>query len=758
MAFSLKKVDLFNHSIKTRVVVLISALITSAMILITFMVVYIVQVNMSEQIGTMLENRAHSIHERLEQRIGNLVENTLLLTKNELMVNALTDANGRKIYLPQLVENFMEGKDVISLNIVDFDGRAIFQTQGKIPIYNESSELRSALALGEMTYYMQENNKLVIVSPIEYYNTTQGAAVVVFDMVKVAGRTLPEDENIYMKLSKNKYTVFLYNFNKDIEYKSYLHPIPSDLDFFKHLGISLEIGVPLEIYTAPVKDVIVQLTIAGIFFILVGIYLAFILANSITTPILKLYNRVKFSSTENEMSCSPLGTNDELEELAKAFDERSLMLQEQAQHDALTKLPNRILFIDRLKQSITNAPRNKENLAVLFIDLDHFKEINDSFGHDFGDKLLVRVGKYLGSVLRESDTVARIGGDEFTILLNNLTNENSIVPILEKIMSLFKEPFIINKSQFYITCSIGVSVYPFDGHTPDTLLKNADAAMYKAKDSGRHTYEFYTKDMTQKAYDRITLETQIRQAIENKEFEVYYQPQVNMNSGKIIGMEALVRWNHPKDGLVSPAKFIPLAEETGLIIDIDRQVMQDAINQFKKWVEDGFDVGVLSLNLSIMQLNHEGFIVFLKNLISESKISVENLMLEITETQIMKNPEESIIKLQELQDIGIRLAIDDFGTGHSSLSYIKKLPIDKLKIDQSFTKGVLVGKDDAELTKAIISIAKNLNLEIIAEGVETEEQAAFLLQNGCDEAQGYLYFRPKDAKSISKILAARGSY
>lgn len=755
MAFSLKKVNFLNHSIKSRVVLLISALIAFAMILIIFMVIYIVEVNMSQQTRTMLENRAYSIHDRLEQRVGNLVENTLLLTKNELMVNALTDMNGRKSYLPPLVENFMEGKDVISLNIVDFDGRAIFQTQGKIPVYNESPELRSALALGEVTYYMQDSNKLVIVSPIEYYNTTQGAAVVVFDMAKVAGRTLPADENIYMKLSRDKDTVFLHNFNKDIEYESYSHIIKSDTDFFKYLNISLEIGVPSKIYMAPVKDVILQLIIAGIFFIIVGIYLATVLANTITTPILKLYSRVKVSGSENEMFCSPLGTNDELEELAKAFDERSLMLQEQAQHDALTKLPNRTLFLDRLKQSINNAPRNKENFAVLFIDLDHFKEINDSFGHDFGDKLLIIVGKHLENTVRASDSVARMGGDEFTILLNNLSDEESIVPILQKIMTLFKEPFSINEHQFYITCSIGISVYPFNGETPELLLKNADAAMYKAKDSGRHTYEFYTEDMTEKAYDRITLETQIRQAIDNREFEVYYQPQVNMNSKKIIGMEALVRWNHPKNGLVSPAIFIPLAEETGLIIDIDRQVMLDAIKQFQKWIEDGFDVGVLSLNLSIIQLNKEGFIDFVKNVISELKISVENLMFEITETQIMKDPEKSIITLQQLRDIGIKLAIDDFGTGQSSLSYIKKLPIDKLKIDQSFIRDILVDEDDAELTKAIISIAKNLNLELIAEGVETEEQAMFLLQNGCSEAQGYLYFKPVDAKSITEVLSRR---
>ena len=386
--------------------------------------------------------------------------------------------------------------------------------------------------------------------------------------------------------------------------------------------------------------------------------------------------------------------------------------------------------------------------------MDHFKEVNDSFGHDFGDELLLIIGKYLENVLRESDSVARIGGDEFTVLLNSIDNMDTVIPILQNIMEVFQNPFTIKHHKFYITCSIGIAIYPTNGTTPELLLKNADAAMYKAKDEGRNNYKFYTDDMTIRAYNRITLETELRQAVMNREFEVYYQPQVNMEDASLIGMEALVRWNHPTKGLISPALFIPLAEETGLIIEIDKQVTLDAMYQFAQWLEDGYQVGVLSVNLSMMQLNHEDFLNFVQESLVKSKLSTKYLMFEVTETQVMKNPENAIVMLQQLKDLGIRLAVDDFGTGHSSLSYLKQLPIDKLKIDQSFTRDVLIDEDDAELTRAIISIAKSLRLEVIAEGVETEEQANFLIENGCKEAQGYFYYKPQSAQEITKILKA----
>jgi diguanylate cyclase (GGDEF)-like protein len=561
-----------------------------------------------------------------------------------------------------------------------------------------------------------------------------------------------DDNNIFVALSKDGKKIYSYNYSEALEYQINTYKRENDTTIFEQLGLSLELGMDSKVYIAPVKEVIYKMLLLGFLFLVAGILFARFLAQSITNPILELYRRVTESNPSGNNFCSPLGTQDELEALAKAFDKRTLMLQYQVGHDALTSLPNRLLLLDRLKESMKRSSRSKMNFAVLFIDLDHFKEVNDSFGHDFGDELLLIIGKYLQSVLRESDTVARIGGDEFTILLNNIDNMNTIIPILQKIMGIFQESFTIKHHKFYITCSVGIALYPINGTTTEMLLKNADAAMYKAKDEGRNNYKFYTDDMTEKAYNRITLETELRQAIINKEFEVYYQLQINMEDKSIIGMEALVRWNHPEKGILSPDLFIPLAEETGLIIGIDNQVTLDAMHQFMQWIEDGYSVGILSVNLSMMQLNHEDFLDFVRASLLTSKIPTKYLMFEVTETQVMKNPQNAIVILQKLKNLGIRLAVDDFGTGHSSLSYLKQLPIDKLKIDQSFTRGVLIDENDAELTRAIISIAKSLRLEVIAEGVETQGQADFLMENGCREAQGYLYYKPQKAQEITKIL------
>lgn len=745
-----------NRSIKTRVVILVSLLLVVSMAFITLFAVSTVYRSMSAQTYALLENRSHALHARIEQRLLYLIENTAILTKNELMVNALTDADGRNKYLPSLVENFMLGKDVVSLNIVDFDGKPIFKTQENIPLYNESEELRDALAMGNVTYYVEKyenEDRFVVVSPIEYYGTTQGAAIVVFDFAKIIDNNLAGAQNVYYGLYKGDRKIYSHNFIEGLDYQMNSYDVSELRGLFYQLGLSFELGVDSKVYTAPVEEVIYKLLLFSIVFIVIGVLFARALAKSITTPILTLYSRVTSPSSSHNNFCSPLGTHDELEALAKAFDKRTLMLQHQAEHDALTSLPNRVLFMQRVWEKIKEAETNKLEFAVLFIDLDHFKEVNDSFGHDFGDKLLLIIGKYLNKLLTEKDSAARMGGDEFAILLSDAAEIKSVVGVLEEVMKLFKEPFTIDHHQFYITCSIGVAIYPSSGTTPEVLLKHADAAMYKAKDEGRNNYKFYTDDMSEKAYDRITLETEIRQGILNHEFEVYYQPQVDMQDESIIGMEALVRWNHPQKGLVSPAIFIPLAEDTGLIIEIDKQVMRDSMRQFKEWMDDGYKVGTLSVNLSMIQLNHEDFLDFVQETLLISKLSADKIMFEVTETQVMRNPENAIIMLQQIKDLGIRLAVDDFGTGHSSLSYLKQLPIDKLKIDQSFTRDVLVDEDDAKLTRAIISIANNLRLEVIAEGVETNEQAEFLMENGCVEAQGYYYYKPQNVQTITEILA-----
>jgi len=438
-------------------------------------------------------------------------------------------------------------------------------------------------------------------------------------------------------------------------------------------------------------------------------------------------------------------------EIQKRVD-AEFALQHQAEHDSLTGLANRKLFLDRLTQSMRQAKRTKRKVAVLYMDLDNFKQINDSLGHNIGDVLLKEAAVRLKNSVRETDTVARVGGDEFIIILNNFTVIETILPVIDSLMLCLSKEFFIQEHTMYVTLSTGVSIYPDDGLDADTLIKNADTAMYKAKDNGRNNYQFYTLDMTDKILERVKLETQLKQSLQNNEMEVYYQLQIDARNHKIIGMEALVRWNHPKMGFISPNEFIPLSEEIGFIVDIDKWVMQTSLVQFRKWHADGLEHGVLSLNLSMLRLEKDDFIDDIKAILKDAQYIKDCFSFEITETQIMRNPEKSIQKLKELSELGIKFSVDDFGTGHSSLSYLKKLPISKLKIDRSFIMEIPGDEDDKEITKTIIAMAKNLNLNVIAEGVETQEQKNFLLENGCHEIQGYFYHKPSPSQEIEKIL------
>lgn len=437
------------------------------------------------------------------------------------------------------------------------------------------------------------------------------------------------------------------------------------------------------------------------------------------------------------------------EELLKQQTE---LLQKQAHYDILTGLPNRALFKDRLSQAIISSKRNNAKFALFFIDLDQFKQINDSLGHHIGDEVLIQAAKRLNSVIREEDTLARLGGDEFTIILKDLQSMQSTSMVAKKIVDIMKEPIQIRTHNLYVTASIGISIYPQNATSDDNLIKFADVAMYKAKDAGRNNFQFYSADMTSQAFEGIVLESSLRLAIKEEQFLVYYQPQYDTKTDKIIGMEALVRWNHPTMGLIPPLNFIPLAEETGLIIEIDRLVMSIAMKQFSLWYKQGFNPGVLSLNLAMKQLNEENFLTILLDTMKTIAFKTEWLELEVTEGQVMKNPESSILKLNQIHDLGIEIAIDDFGTGYSSLSYLKKLPLDKIKIDCAFIKDIPEDEDDMAITKAIIALGKSLNLKLIAEGVETQEQKNFLMQNGCELVQGYLYSPPLPAEEIQKVL------
>ena len=436
-----------------------------------------------------------------------------------------------------------------------------------------------------------------------------------------------------------------------------------------------------------------------------------------------------------------------------------MQLQEQrdkldylAHHDVLTNLPNRVLFYDRLEQAIVYAQRNNKLFALLFLDLDQFKQINDSLGHDAGDIVLQEVAKRLTNVLRAEDTLSRLGGDEFTIILKDIEDSNDVAIVCQKIIDIIKEPIVIANNALHVSSSIGISIYKQDSIEAKELIKFADTAMYKAKEDGRDNFQFYSKEMTARAFERVIVENALRLGIENDEFIVYFQPQFNAFEDKLIGMEALVRWQHPEMGLVPPGKFIPIAEDSGLIIELDRIVMKKAMKQFTLWYEKGLNPGVLALNLAMKQLAEKDFLDVLETTMKELNFKAEWLELEITEGDIMTNPELSIAKLNKIHEAGIELAIDDFGTGYSSLSYLRRLPLDKLKIDQSFIKDVLESDDDAAIVQAIISLGKSLNMRLIAEGVEILDQKHFLIENGCENIQGYFYSKPIPPQEVEKLL------
>jgi len=430
--------------------------------------------------------------------------------------------------------------------------------------------------------------------------------------------------------------------------------------------------------------------------------------------------------------------------------EQKDILAYQAHHDGLTGLPNRVLFNDRLEHGIELAKRHNTKLALFFIDLDHFKQINDSLGHQVGDRVLIAVAERLKAKIRKEDTLARLGGDEFTIIMEDLINVQDASLLAYQIQQVLTQPIHIEGHTLYTSCSIGISLYPQDDTDANNLIKYADAAMYKAKEEGRNNFQFYASEMTDFAMERMVMKASLRHAIDNNEFIIYYQPQIDARSGKLTGMEALIRWQHPVMGLVQPVKFITLAEESGLIVEIDRWVMTTAMKQITQWYNAGLEPGVLALNLSMRQLRSDDFIEILQESMQAADFKPECLELEVTEGEMMKKPEESIIKLELISRMGIEIAIDDFGTGYSSLAYLKRLPVSKLKIDQSFIQGLPDDKDDVAIVKAIIALAESLDLELIAEGVETDAQKEFLLASGCEHIQGYYYAEPIPAEEIER--------
>jgi diguanylate cyclase (GGDEF)-like protein len=439
-------------------------------------------------------------------------------------------------------------------------------------------------------------------------------------------------------------------------------------------------------------------------------------------------------------------------ELERLVQERTAQLAYQANYDLLTGLPNRSLLHDRLHQAVF-AQRAAHSIAVVFIDLDNFKFVNDSLGHGAGDKLLMAIAERLRSTLREGDTVARLGGDEFVLILDDQKNDEVTYRAMQRIVAKVSEPVVIDGKELLVTCSAGISLFPQNGPDVDTLLKHADAAMYSAKQHGRNNFQFYTSEMNRLVNERLALEHSLRRALERMEFVLYYQPRVSVKSGAIVGAEALVRWQHPELGLVAPQRFIPLAEETGLIVQLGEWVLREACRQNRAWRDAGMRPGRISVNLSARQFRQESLTRSVSAILAEVGLDPEHLEIELTESMVMQNADAAIAILREINALGVALSVDDFGTGYSSLSYLKNLPIDALKIDQSFVRDISGEEEsDGQLAQIIISLGHSLQLKVIAEGVETDEQLRFLRKHRCDEVQGYLFGKAVPPEQFQALL------
>lgn len=443
-------------------------------------------------------------------------------------------------------------------------------------------------------------------------------------------------------------------------------------------------------------------------------------------------------------------------ELMEVLKERELSYAHLAQHDPLTTLPNRLLFADRLNQAMHVAHRNRTRLAVLFIDLDQFKQINDSLGHAFGDQVLKAVACRLQELFREDDTIARMGGDEFTVILTDIGVDENSALVARKILKLFKTPFEISDQTVYLGASIGISLYPEHGDNVDELVRNADTAMYRAKEQGRGTFQYYSRELTDRAFQRVQLESSLHDAVKRNELLLYYQPQLDLNSLQLTGIEALVRWEQPGVGVVSPAAFIALAEETEIIVEMGRWILGEACRQMKHWIDNGV-IGAdctVSVNISSRQFGNDQLLATVQEALDSTGLAPANLELEITESTMMLSTEATAEMLVAFRRIGIKIAIDDFGTGYSSLNYLKQLPLTRLKIDQSFISDIPTDHHDVAIARTIIALGKNLSLDVLAEGIETAEQLAFLQAEGCNSGQGYHFSYPLPPDALKDYLLA----
>ncbi len=441
----------------------------------------------------------------------------------------------------------------------------------------------------------------------------------------------------------------------------------------------------------------------------------------------------------------------------QAIREGEEKLRLQANYDSLTKLPNRTLFMDRLSHALSRGRRDRSQVAVLFLDLDRFKKVNDTLGHNAGDKLLQQAARRLTDCVRETDTVARLGGDEFTVILPDLHNTHNTELVGRKMLQCLAEPFVIDGAEMLVTGSLGITVFPDDGEDAETLLKNADTAMYKSKEDGRNTFRFFTAKMNAKALEYLELENALRYAIEREEFILHYQPIIDLKTGRVTSAEALLRWDNPECGLVAPGKFIPVAEDTGLIVPIGEWVFRTACDQMQVWRDIGLSSLHVSVNLSARQSRDIAFKEMIHRILKETGADPKNITLEITESLFMEEDHRALAILSEFRTMGINLSLDDFGTGYSSLSYLKRFPVNILKIDRSFVVDIDKDTESQGLVEAIIAMAHSQKMKVIAEGAETKEQVEFLRSRECDEVQGFYFSHPLPAEEFADYIGAQAA-
>lgn len=752
------------RSLQRKLTLTICGFVALVMLIVTFTVAYILRNELYQQAYKGLGESARSSLIQLENRIAYLVEGTARLAENPFMVNGLIDSQARSTDLPPLLANFSSGTSMRSAALLDFDGQPVYQDEHWLPEFNQSTELRAALSMGEIALYNDTaNRQMTVIAPIKFYATTQGALLAAFDLRELVSRHAFRENDGFLRLYTKDNSILTLGHNEAINYISSRQRPTSDTPLLQQLDLSLEAGIPESQFESVITTTVTRFIGIGIILTLIAAILAAWIGQGIASPIIELYRRVKDT---RRGACAPLGTHDELEALAEAFDERTHALevaqqglQEQrdrfeyeANHDSLTGLPNRFNFNQQLDLAISQAIRSDLSFALAYIDLDRFKLINDSLGHPVGDKVLITVANRLKELLGEGDRLFRHGGDEFFLLLAAGADTCREDELLPRIVAALSSPVIKHGHHLDVRASIGVTRCPQDGNTAQALTRNSDLAMYLAKKLGGGQYQYFHTSLSDQALQRMEVEAGLKQALRQGELRVYYQPQVDMRSGRMTGTEALVRWQHPEKGLLMPGAFIPIAEETRLIIDLGNEVMRQACLQQVEWYRAGFNPGRVSVNLAGAQIHEADLVESIQNVLSLTGCKPQWLELEVTEGFIMQDPARTVPILKQLKEMGILLSIDDFGTGYSSLTYLKRLPVRRLKIDQSFVRNSVMDPNDLAIIEAIIALANKLDLELIAEGVETEEQKKLLLQAGCPYAQGYLYGKPMPALELMEML------